>query len=100
VLVTVPISLSRYTEPRPSKRSPGDEAKIRLSVATGRTLRDVAAAFGISAERVRQIVRMGEAPPRATASSRWMPWVMNAIVRPNSRSPQQTEEPNPPCQKV
>ena len=47
----------RYTEPRPGKLSPGEIDSIVSAVSAGQTLRDGAAEFGISAERVRQLAR-------------------------------------------
>ncbi len=48
----------RYTEPRPGKLTSAQVEAVASSVAAGRTLRDVAAEFGISAERVRQLARL------------------------------------------
>jgi Sigma-70, region 4 len=57
VLVSVPAALPRYTEPRPGKLSLSEINPLVSAVVAGRTLRDVGAEFGISAERVRQLVQ-------------------------------------------
>jgi Sigma-70, region 4 len=56
-LASVPLDLPRYTEPRPGKLSPPEIDPLVAAVVAGRTLRDVGAEFGISAERVRQLVQ-------------------------------------------
>ncbi len=56
----------RYTEPRPGKVSPAEIDGIVSAVAAGRTLRDVALDYGISAERVRQLARARETPAPAS----------------------------------
>ena len=57
VLAAPSAAAPHYTEPRPGKLCPAQVAAIVGAVAAGRTLRDVAADFGISAERVRQLAR-------------------------------------------
>ena len=57
VLAAVPPATARYTEPRPGKLFPAQADAVVAAVAAGRTLRDVAAAFGVSAERVRQLAQ-------------------------------------------
>jgi hypothetical protein len=57
VLAMAEPDLPRYTEPRPSKLGESQVEQIIHSIDTGRTLRDVAAEFGISRERIRQIVQ-------------------------------------------
>lgn len=57
ILAMFSTAIRRYTEPRPGKLSPVQIDAIVCAVASGRTLRDVAADFGISAERVRQLSR-------------------------------------------
>jgi Sigma-70, region 4 len=59
-LASAPLELPRYTEPRPGKLPPCEIDSIVSAVTGGRTLRDVGAEFGISAERVRQLVRERE----------------------------------------
>jgi len=60
ILSTTSATLQRYTEPRPAKLSTSDVAAIKRLVDSGRTLRDVAVEFGVSAERVRQITSTGK----------------------------------------
>ena len=57
VLPAFPTAMGRYTEPRPGRLSTAQTDAVVATVAAGRTLRDVAAAFGISPERVRQLAR-------------------------------------------
>ena len=57
VLAAPQFELPRYTEPRPGKLSPAQVDTLVSAVDRGRTLRDVAADFSISAERVRQLAR-------------------------------------------
>ena len=58
IVLTAPqVELPRYTEPRPRKLTPEHVEGVASAVAAGRTLRDVAADFGISPERVRQVAR-------------------------------------------
>jgi hypothetical protein len=65
VLATVPADLPRYTEPRPGKLSPNQVDAVVSAVASGRTLRDIAAEFDGSAERVRQLARERDAAAEA-----------------------------------
>ena len=67
VLVAPSTATSRYTEPRPGKLSAAQIDSIVSAVARGRPLRDVAADFGVSAERVRQLARERGATPLAAA---------------------------------
>ncbi len=60
-----PPTLPRYTEPRPSKLCRGQVDAIVSAVNAGRTLREIAAEFGISAERVRQLAQARKAPKSA-----------------------------------
>ena len=45
-----------YQDPRPRRLPPEQEARLRR-MATGRTLRDLAAEFGVSHETVRAVLR-------------------------------------------
>jgi hypothetical protein len=57
ILSAFPLELPRYTEPRPSKLSAAQINAIVSAVVSGRTLRDVAVDFGVSAARVGQLAR-------------------------------------------
>ncbi len=65
VLATPASDQPRYTQPRPGKLSPAQIDALVSAVAVGRTLRDVAAEFGISAERVRQLTQTRRVPALA-----------------------------------
>jgi hypothetical protein len=64
VLAAPSSSQPRYSEPRPGKLSLAQIDAVVSAVDRGRTLRDVAAEFGVSAERVRQLARdRSDRPP-------------------------------------
>ncbi len=46
-----------YQQPRPGKLSPQQRAAVRVAVARGRTLRDVATDFGVSRQTVANTIR-------------------------------------------